>query len=81
MAGNAYSNGFLVGNIGSFIPQDIPANSQRILQITIRLALIGVVNDLVDAFRYKNFTQALDLQMHANIDNLQVPINIKYQVG
>lgn len=81
LAGNAYSNDFLVGNIGSFIPQDIPANSQRILQVTIRMALIGVVNDIVDAFRFGNFKQALELRMYANIDNLQVPINIKYQVG
>jgi hypothetical protein len=81
IAGNAYSNNYLVGNFSSFAQQSIPANYQATIYITIRLSLIGIVQDILNAFQYHNFTQTVTLQGYANVDNYQVPINLSYQVG
>jgi len=71
----------MVGNISSFIPQIIPKNTQGILLLDCRLKLIGIVNDLIMAFDNGNFQQNLELKLIANVDNLQVPVNIKYKIG
>lgn len=81
IAGNAYSNGYYVGNLSNFSPQIIIKNTQGILLLDVRLALIGIVNDLINAFQSENFQQSLELKATANVDNLQIPLNIKYKIG
>jgi len=81
IAGNAFSNGYYVGNISTFTAQTIKPNSQGILALELRLALIGIVNDLINAFQNGNFQQDLELKLMANVDKLQIPINLKYKIG
>ena len=81
IAGNATSNGFFVGNLANFQPQLVPANKQGILLLECRLSLIGVANDLIQAFQTHSFTQDLRIQGTVNVDNLQVPLDIKFKVG
>lgn len=81
LAGNVYANNYLVGNVSSFTPQIIGPNSQAIVTIRVRMSLLGIVNDIIEAITNKKFTQVLELESWANIDNQQVPINIKYKVG
>jgi hypothetical protein len=81
IAGNVYSNEYLVGNASNFVPFTVAANSQAILSINIRFALLGIVNDIIRAFQTKNFTQEIEFDGYANIDNFQIPIKIKYKVG
>jgi hypothetical protein len=80
-AGNLWANGNYIGNLSSFSSVTIPPNSQRVVFITARLALIGIVNDVINAFQNKNFSQLVEVKAMANVDSLQVPVNIKYQVG
>jgi hypothetical protein len=81
LVGNAMSNGFYVGNLANFKPQVVPKISQGILLVECRMSLIGVVNDLISAFQNHDFTQNLIIQGTANVDNLQVPLDLKFKVG
>jgi hypothetical protein len=79
IAGILYANNYIIGNISGFIPQVIPANSQTIIFIKARLSLIGIVSDVIRAIKNKTFSETLELESKANIDNLQVPVNLKYK--
>lgn len=85
VAGNlaATVNGseYQVGNISNFVTQEVNANSQSELVLQVRLQPIGIVNDLIRSLQFGNFTQALRLQAYANIDNYQVPIDLKFTIG
>lgn len=81
IACNAYSDGYLVGNFSFFTPQTIAKNSQKIFTGDLRLALIGVVNQLINAYQSNNFQKVLELKGYANVDNLQIPLNLKFKVG
>ena len=81
LAGNLYSNTYLIGNISTFSPLAINPNSETVLQITVRLSLLGIVQDIIDAFNGNGLQQKIVFDARANIDRYQVPINIKYTVG
>lgn len=80
-AGNVSANGYLVGNVSSFIPAVIEPNRQSVLWLTLRLSLIGIVQDIISALQGGGISQNLRLSATANIDYWQVPIDIKYKVG
>lgn len=79
IAGQIFANTYLIGNIGSFVPQVIPANSQSVIYINARLSLIGIVTDIINQINNGTFTQEIELESNANIDNLQVPIDLKFK--
>lgn len=81
LAGNLYANNYYIGNVSSFSLKTIPPNSQTIIYITARLQLIGIVNDIMNAFENQNFSQDIQIKAMANIDTLQVPINLNYKIG
>lgn len=81
MAGNLYANSYMVGNLSFFQEQQILPNSQGTLWVDIRMSLIGAVQDIIRDFQNNNFSQELHLDAYANIDNYQVPIDLKYKVG
>jgi LEA14-like dessication related protein len=81
LVGNLYANGYNVGHLSAFDPQEITPNSQSVISIDIRMGLLGIVNDIIRAVQYGNFTQDLQLTGYANVDNLQVPIDEKYKAG
>lgn len=78
---NLTANGTYVGNASSFVPQTILANSQTTVFVDIRLSLLSVVNDIIKAFQYGNFSQVIRLTGVANVDNIQVPIDMNFTVG
>lgn len=80
-AGNLFANSYLIGNIGLFTPTEILPNKQSILWLNVRLSLIGIVQDILNAFNGNGISQTLVLSATANIDRWQVPVNIKYKVG
>jgi len=80
-AGNVFSNNILVGNVGSFAQQIFNANTEKVLLVDIRLLPLGITNDIIKAFQYKNFSFDLKIEAVANVDNLQVPINLNYSIG
>lgn len=81
LAGEVFANDYLIGNIGNFSAQTIKPNSQAVMSITCRLSLIGIVTDIITAINNKTFNQVIELDMVANVDNLQVPIDVKYKFG
>lgn len=83
LSANLYSlqyNKTYVGNVSTFTPQTIGPNSQKILVVQARLALIGLANDILTAIQYGNFQQEVELTGYANVDNLQIPINLKFRI-
>jgi hypothetical protein len=80
-AANVTSNGYIVGNAYSFTPQSVAANSESIVLVTLRMFTISLVNDLINAFETKNFTQTITVKGQMNVDNLQVPVTLDYKIG
>lgn len=80
-AGNLSSNSYLVGNVSSFQQVMIPGNSQRIMLITVKLQPLGIVNDIINAFQTGSFTQYLHLNANANVDGVQLPVEMDFKVG
>lgn len=81
LAGNLSSNGYLIGNVNNFSGVPIMGNSSTTVLLTVSLQVIGIVNDLIRAFQYKNFTQDITLDGAANVNGFQVPLNLKFSVG
>lgn len=79
MAGELYANNIYLGNVSSFNPVEVRPNTEQVIDIRVRLSLIGIVNDILQGIKNKTFNQDLELDSVANIDNLQVPINIVYK--
>jgi len=81
LSANAYSDGFAVGNCSTFNAQTINPNSETILIIDLKMGLNHIVNNIVLAFQYANFSVDLQLKGNVNVDKLQVPLNLKFKVG
>jgi hypothetical protein len=81
LAGNLYANDYYIGNFSSFTPQAIQPNAASVLYMDVRLSLIGIVQDVIDAFENKHFEQDVIFKGWANVDNYQIPISIKYKIG
>lgn len=80
-AGSLYSNGIYVGNLSTFDRKTVLPNSQQIIYVAARLQLIGIVNDIIRAFNNNNFSQEVEIKATTNIDGLQVPVKLKFNVG
>lgn len=81
IAGNVYANNYEVGNISAFQPLPIPANSQTTILLSLRLSILGIVNDIIRAWETGNIHEDLEFDAYANVDGDQVPIRVKYSVG
>ncbi len=80
LAGNAYSNGYLVGNISNFQGALVRGNSETRVPVLVRFNPIGIVNDIIDAFQTGNFKQDITIEGRANGEGISVPIELKFQV-
>jgi hypothetical protein len=80
-AADVTANGTIVGNANFFSQQVIEPRSQVVLLVNIRLMPVAIVNDLVTAFQTKNFRFKIDVNGTANVNNLQLPVNLTYNVG
>jgi hypothetical protein len=81
IAGNVYTDNYLVGNVSNFTAVQIAPNTQTAIPIKIRLSLLAVVNEIIAAIQTGNFSKTLYVDAHANIDGLQVPIKETFKVG
>lgn len=81
IAGNLYTNDTYIGYISNFLPIKIPARSETILPIKIRLSLIGLVSQLIEGLQNATWTQNLVFDFNTNIDNLVLPQKITYKIG
>lgn len=80
-SGNVYANDVWVGNASFFAPVSIPGNMQTEFPIQIQFQLLGIVNEIIQAFQTKNFTQKIDIRGHANVASFQLPFNLAFHVG
>lgn len=81
IAGNAYSDGYLICNASLFQSFTIQPNSQQDFQIKIKLNAINAVAQLIEAFQYGHFKKELTIDARANVDNLTIPIKRSITVG
>jgi len=82
IAGNLFADSYFVGNLSSFgQPFTIRSNAQTPIDLEIRLQIIGLANNIIQALTQNDFSVNLELDAWANIDGLQVPINQKFKIG
>jgi hypothetical protein len=82
IAGNAYSDGYLIGNVSLFgNPQTIQPNSEQELMIKVKLSLINAVTELINSFEYAHVKKELSIDAMANVDSLVISIKQKIMVG
>lgn len=83
LAGEVYANDKLVGNVSSFTPIQIAANSETVLSFDIVPNVAGLIN-LISNFvkTLVKKTQKLGLRIKldgtANVDGISLPVNISY---
>ncbi len=80
-SGSLYSNDKFVANVSSFDAQHIAANSETTLYLKVKLSLVGIAVDIVNAWTAGNIQQKIELIATANVDSLQVPVKLNYTVG
>src|SRR5687767_7156300 len=66
LAGNAYSNGYMVGNISNFEGVVVAGNSETRVPVMVRLNLINLVNDLMNAWQTGSFKQDISIEARVN---------------
>lgn len=81
ITGNLTANGYMIGNISQFLSQVIQPTSSSVIYLDIRLSLLSVVTDVINAFQTGNFTQELIFKGWVNVDGILQPLDIKYKVG
>lgn len=80
--GNLLVNGYQVGTISSFTSLTIPAASQVVYPVVVRMSLIGVVSDLVNVITKGSGTsQVIQVNGFVNASGIVAPINLNYKVG
>jgi hypothetical protein len=80
-AGNIFSSDTLIGNVYNFTPVLIPAGSMAVITVNAQLNAVSIVNDIIRAFQMKNFSENLDVNATANVQGIQVPVNLSFNVG
>ena len=80
VVGSLYANGFLIGNVGSYVQKQVAATAQTIYPLTIRLSLLGIVQDIVNAFNGGGAAQKVELNAYANVDDFNIPIKLTFNI-
>ena len=80
--GNLVSNGDTIGTMSLFGQYAVPAASQSILPIDVRLSLIGVVSDIVNVIQKgSGIAQNVSLTGYVNASGVVAPVNLTYKIG
>lgn len=80
IVGNVTANGTLIGNVSSFNPIYVKANSQQVYYLNVRLSLLGIVNDIIKAFNGGGIGQQFVFSAYVNANNFTIPLTITYKV-
>lgn len=81
LAGNVYCDSTYIGNVSSFNPIQVPGNSQVTIPVNGRLMLVGIVNQITQAFLHKNVTKKIQLRGFANAGFIRAPVNVEFSIG
>ena len=80
VVGSLYANGFLIGNVGSYTQKQVIATGQTIYPLIIRLSLLGIVQDIINAFSGNGAAQKVELNAYANVDDFNIPIKLLFNI-
>ena len=79
--GNLSCNGNNIGTMSSFTPMEIPAASQIIYPLFIRMNLIGIVSDIIALLENQSgIEQDIELTGFVNASGIVAPIDLKYKI-
>lgn len=81
IAGNVYADNYLVGYVSYFGQTEILPNSQATILVPLVLSPLGIVQDIINAFQSNDSKQQVEFKGFANVDNFQIPIDNKYNIG
>ena len=81
LGGTLSANGYVIGKLSSFQTVQIRGNSEGLIIVEVNLFLLGIVNDIIQIFATGNTTQEIQLRAYANVDNYQIPVNMKFIIG
>lgn len=82
MAGNILTEGdYIIGNFSNFTPIHIAGNAQSAIPVTIRLQLVGLVQDIITSFATGSFSKRLTLRGLVNAGFVRAPIDVTFEVG
>lgn len=81
LAGNILTGSNIIGNFSNFTPVHIAGNSQSTIPVTIRMQLIGLVQDIINSFVSGGFTKRLRLQGLVNAGFVRAPVDVTFEVG
>lgn len=81
VAGNAFTDNTLIGNIENFQPVVIPGNSQAAVPLNITLLSISLIDQIISAFQNGFQKKQIKIQGTFNANGVQLPLDITYQVG
>jgi LEA14-like dessication related protein len=80
-AGNVYANGTLIGNVSNFSGVVVPANTQASIPMQVLLLPLGIVSDLIQAFKNKSTAQSISIQAKANVNGFQVDVPLNFMLN
>lgn len=81
MAGEVLSDGYIIGNFSNFSPIQVNGNSQVTIPITLRLGMVGLIQDLITSFNTGDFTKQIKLQGFVNAGFIRAPIDTSFLIG
>lgn len=81
MAGQLTCDDYLIGNWSNFTPVHVNANSQVLVPVTVRLMLVGLVNNIINAFSTGQYEKTVVMKGFINAGFLRAPVNAKFVVG
>lgn len=81
LGGTLTANGYVIGNLASFQTTVIRGNSEGVILVEVTMFALGVVYDIIQIFATGNSTQEIELRAYANVDNYQIPVNMKFIIG
>ena len=68
-------------SLGGEVNAAINDKPTSFINLNVRLFLIGVVQELIDAIKGNGFTHVINFEGQINLNKFQVPLNLKYTVG
>jgi LEA14-like dessication related protein len=81
LSGNISQGSTLIGNVYNFTPVTLPPQSNTAILVTAQLSALTITNDIVQAFQNGLAPTTITVQCVANVNGVQVPINLTYTVG
>lgn len=81
IAGNAFTDDTLVGNLSSFEQVQIPPNTEVALPVRIRFQPLGIVDDIISAFKDGHIAKDVKVTGTVNANGYQLPLTVSYHLG